>query len=115
LLAQDRGNATFEKVSLITKAGNYGWRVYDGFDLYHPTYAPGGSTSPESINPIFPILGYNHSVTHNPSYAALVAGSVYRAKTDPCLFGRYKHSYKYDISKIYQHTILTLKYFSTII
>ncbi|KAF3320216.1 HIPL1 protein-like protein [Carex littledalei] len=91
----DRGNATFEKVSLVTKNGNYGWRVYDGFDLFHPNYTPGGSTPPDSINPIFPILGYNHSVAHNPNYSALVAGYVYRAKTDPCLFGRFLYA---DIS-----------------
>jgi hypothetical protein len=88
---QNHANAssTFEKVSLVTKDGNYGWRVYDGFDLFSPIYAPGGSTPPGSINPIFPILGYHHAETHNPSFAALVAGYVYRAETDPCLSGRF--------------------------
>jgi len=88
---QNRANAsdTFEKVSLVTKDGNFGWRVYDGFDLFHPNYTPGGSTPPGSINPIFPILGYHHTETHNPSFAALVAGYVYRAKTDPCLSRRF--------------------------
>ncbi|KAJ3686677.1 hypothetical protein LUZ61_015841 [Rhynchospora tenuis] len=99
---QDRANrsTTFEKVSLVTKAGNYGWRVYDGFDLYNPTYTPGGSTPPSSINPIFPILGYYHYETHsNTGLAALVAGFVYRAKTDPCLFGRFVYAdlYGFDM------------------
>ncbi|KAJ4782364.1 HIPL1 protein [Rhynchospora pubera] len=99
---QDRANTstTFEKVSLVTKAGNYGWRVYDGFDLYNPTYTPGGSTPPSSINPIFPILGYYHYETHsNTGLAAVVAGFVYRAKTDPCLFGRFVYAdlYGFDM------------------
>lgn len=81
-----------DEVDLLTKAGNYGWRVYDGFDLFHTNWTPGGSTSPESINPIFPTLVMRHSETHsNLGLAALVAGYVYRARRDPCLYGRYQY------------------------
>ncbi|KAF3333585.1 HIPL1 protein-like protein [Carex littledalei] len=90
----DNGPATIDEVNLLTKAGNYGWRVYDGFDLFHPNSTPGGSTPPESINPILPTLVMRHSDTHsNLDLAALVAGYVYRARRDPCLYGRYKFIY----------------------
>jgi hypothetical protein len=81
-----------DEVNLLTKAGNYGWRVYDGFDLFHPNWTPVGSTPPESINPIFPTLVMRHSETNsNLDQAALVAGYVYRSSTDHCLDGRYKY------------------------
>ncbi|KAF3320218.1 HIPL1 protein [Carex littledalei] len=89
-----------DEVDLLTKAGNYGWRVYDGFDLFHTNWTPGGSTPPESINPIFPTLVMRHSETHsNLGLAALVAGYVYRARRDPCLYGRFIYAdlYGFDM------------------
>ncbi|KAJ4769045.1 HIPL1 protein [Rhynchospora pubera] len=96
----DNGSATVDEVNLLTKAGNYGWRVYDGFNLFQPSWAPGGSTPPGSINPIFPVLVMYRSDTHNNlNQAALVAGYVYRARTDPCLYGRFIYAdlYGYDM------------------
>ncbi|KAJ3686678.1 hypothetical protein LUZ61_015842 [Rhynchospora tenuis] len=96
----DHGLSTVDEVNLLTKAGNYGWRVYDGFDLFHTNWTPGGSTPPESINPIFPILVMHHSDTHsNLDEAVLVAGYVYRARTDRCLYGRFIYAdlYGFDM------------------
>jgi len=79
----------YEEVDLITKGGNYGWRVYEGPYLFHPAQSPGGNTSVGSINPIFPIAGYNHSeLNKNEGSASITGGYVYRSTTDPCMTGR---------------------------
>lgn len=80
----------YEEVDLITKGGNYGWRVYEGPYPVTPTESPGGNTSLKSINPIPPILGYTHSqINKNEGSASITGGYVYRSTTDPCMFGRY--------------------------
>ena len=79
----------FEEVDLITKGGNYGWRVYEGPYLSTLTESPGGNTSLNSINPIRPILGHNHSeVNTNEGSASSTGGYVNRSTTDPCMYGR---------------------------
>ncbi|XP_027330764.1 HIPL1 protein-like isoform X1 [Abrus precatorius] len=89
----DVGQDLYEEVDLITKDGNYGWRVYEGTYPFIPTESPGGNTSLNSINPIPPILGYNHSeVNKNEGSASITGGYVYRSKTDPCMYGRYLYA-----------------------
>ncbi|KAK8954065.1 HIPL1 protein [Platanthera zijinensis] len=86
----DVGEETYEEVDLISKGGNYGWRVYEGYNMYHPSTSPGGNTSLNSINPIFPVMGYSHSsINNNVGSASITGGYVYRSDTDPCLTGRY--------------------------
>ncbi|KAI5558743.1 hypothetical protein BDE02_17G062300 [Populus trichocarpa] len=92
-LCADVGQDQYEEVDLITKGGNYGWRVYEGQFLYHPPTAPGGNTSVSSINPIFPVMGYNHSEVNNEEGSASITGGYfYRSMTDPCMYGRYLFS-----------------------
>ncbi|KAL0926779.1 hypothetical protein M5K25_003029 [Dendrobium thyrsiflorum] len=94
----DVGQETYEEVDLISKGGNYGWRDYEGPYPYHSKWTPGGNTSLNSINPIFPVMGYNHSsVNTNVGSAAISGGYVYRAKADPCLYGRYLYADLYGI------------------
>ncbi|XP_072952198.1 HIPL1 protein-like [Typha angustifolia] len=89
----DVGQESYEEVDLISKGGNYGWRVYEGPDLYHPLETPGGNTSVNSINPIFPIMGYYHSAANNNvGSASIIGGYVYRSLTDPCMYGRYLYA-----------------------
>lgn len=77
-------------MDIITKGGNYGWRVYEGPLLFVPNAAPGGSTPVDSITPIFPVMGYNHSsMNKNVGSASITGGYFYRSKTDPCMYGRY--------------------------
>lgn len=79
----------YEEIDVITKGGNYGWRVYEGPYLFTPTQTPGGNTSVKSISPIFPVLGYNHSeVNKKEGSASITGGYFYRSKTDPCMYGR---------------------------
>lgn len=80
----------YEEVDIISKGGNYGWRIYEGPYPYNPPSSPGGNTSPNSISPIFPVMGYNHSeVNKNEGSASITGGYFYRSKTDPCMYGRY--------------------------
>ncbi|XP_016451027.1 HIPL1 protein-like [Nicotiana tabacum] len=90
-MCADVGQDKFEEVNIISKGGNYGWRVYEGPYLYTPQKLPGGkNTSISSINPIFPVMGYNHSdVNKNGGSASITGGYFYRSFTDPCMHGRY--------------------------
>lgn len=78
----------YEEVNIITRAGNYGWRLYEGDNLYTPPTSPGGNTSLSSINPIFPVMGYSHSDVNNDRSASITGGYFYRSATDPCMYGR---------------------------
>uniref|UniRef100_A0A0D9VXN7 Glucose/Sorbosone dehydrogenase domain-containing protein n=1 Tax=Leersia perrieri TaxID=77586 RepID=A0A0D9VXN7_9ORYZ len=88
----DVGQDLYEEVDLISKGGNYGWRTYEGPYIYHPEWSPGGNTSLKSINAIFPVMGYNHSVLNNIGSASITGGYVYRGSSDPCLYGRYMYA-----------------------
>uniref|UniRef100_A0ACD5ZXW9 Uncharacterized protein n=1 Tax=Avena sativa TaxID=4498 RepID=A0ACD5ZXW9_AVESA len=89
----DVGQDQYEEVDLISKGGNYGWRVYEGPLVYDPPWTPGGNTSLKSINVIPPIMGYTHSdVNKNIGSASIIGGSVYRGSADPCLYGRYLYA-----------------------
>ncbi|KAJ4760548.1 HIPL1 protein [Rhynchospora pubera] len=90
LFCGETSEDTYEEINLVTKGGNYGWRIYQGYDLYFPPWAPGPNISANSIDPIFPVNGYNRSeVNNNLGSAAIVSGYVYRGNTDPCLYGRF--------------------------
>ncbi|XP_024969007.1 HIPL1 protein-like isoform X2 [Cynara cardunculus var. scolymus] len=89
-MCADVGKNDYEEVNVITKNGNYGWRVYEGSTLYIPEQSPGGNTSASSINPIFPVMGYKHSdISKNEGSASITGGFFYRSTTDPCLYGSY--------------------------
>ncbi|KAH9603201.1 hypothetical protein KSS87_012994 [Heliosperma pusillum] len=92
-MCADVGQDKYEEVDIITKGGNFGWRVYEGTSLYNPTTSPGGNTSKNSINPIFPVMGYNHSaVNSKEGSASITGGFFYRSLTDPCMYGRYLYA-----------------------
>ena len=76
-------------MDLITKGGNYGWSVYEGPIVFKPEQAPGGNTSTDAIDSIFPVLGYKHSdINSKEGSAAISGGYIYRSMTDPCMHGR---------------------------
>lgn len=89
-MCADVGQDTYEEVDVITKGGNYGWRAYEGPNLFTPQQSPGGNTSSESISPIFPVMGYYHSdINKNEGSASITGGYFYRSQIDPCMYGRY--------------------------
>lgn len=76
-------------MDVITKGGNYGWSFYEGPYVFTPPKSLGGNTSRKPTDPIFPIMGYNHSeVDTKEGSAAISGGYIYRSETDPCMFGR---------------------------
>ncbi|KAH9323003.1 hypothetical protein KI387_017642, partial [Taxus chinensis] len=89
----DVGEDVYEEVDLVTKGGNYGWRVYEGNNLYNPPSSVGGNTSASSIQPIFPVMGYYHnSISQQEGSASITGGYLSRSNEDPCLYGRYLYA-----------------------
>ncbi|CAL0319943.1 unnamed protein product [Lupinus luteus] len=92
-LCGDAGQDQYEEIDMVKKGQNYGWRIYEGPFLFHPSQSHTGNTSISSINPIFPILGYSHSDIDNITGSAnIIGGYFYRSMTDPCLYGRYLYT-----------------------
>ncbi len=78
LYCGDVGQGTWEEVDIITKGGNYGWRIREGL---HPFR--GKETSPDKL--IDPIAEYSHK----EGGLSITGGYVYRGKKYPELKGVY--------------------------
>jgi glucose/arabinose dehydrogenase len=80
----DVGQNSFEEVDIVTKGGNYGWRVREGkhcFDYVNPnTHLP----SCESTGMTDPIMEYkNCNVTQDCKGLSITGGYVYRGSHGP--------------------------------
>ena len=92
----------YEEVNVITRGGNYGWRLYEGPYPYNPPATPGGTTPLNSITPMPPVLVYNHSeVNKIEGSASITGGYFYRSTTDPCMYGRWVFSALVIFSPLY--------------
>jgi glucose/arabinose dehydrogenase len=78
LWAGDVGQDLYEEVDTITKGGNYGWNIMEGFHCYH-------NSSCDSSGFIPPVWEYPH--TNNN--IAVTGGFVYRGSAIPSLVGKY--------------------------
>jgi glucose/arabinose dehydrogenase len=85
LYCGDVGQNTYEEVDIITKGGNYGWRVREGL---HPFR---GKEKPTTTPLIDPIIEYDHHTG-----LSITGGYVYRGKQFPELTGMYLYA---DYSK----------------
>ena len=79
LFAGDVGQNAWEEVDIITKGGNYGWRVREGLHE-NSKY----NSDPKPKNPIEPITDYAHK-----EGISITGGFVYRGKQIPALVGKY--------------------------
>ena len=77
LWAGDVGQDTREEIDLITKGGNYGWRVMEG-----SIFRPGGGKG-DSTGLIMPLADYDHTQGE-----AVIGGYVYRGHRRPDLVGQ---------------------------
>jgi glucose/arabinose dehydrogenase len=79
LFAGDVGQSSREEVDIITKGGNFGWRVMEGSMCHIP---PNCSMTGLSL----PITDYDHSAAGGTS---VIGGFVYRGTAIPALVGTY--------------------------
>ena len=98
LFASDVGQDSFEEVNIVTKGGNYGWRVREGFHWFNPktpTKAPesGPATGPDGMPFVDPIVEYKNfkAFPKDPESkgTSVTGGYVYRGKALPQLQGKY--------------------------
>ena len=78
LFAGDVGQNKYEEVDIITKGGNYGWRIKEGLHDYDLQ-----NSAPKSTL-IDPIYEYSHD-----QGVSITGGYVYRGKAIPELQGKY--------------------------
>ncbi len=81
LWAGDVGQVTREEIDLVTRGGNYGWRVYEGnVEFNNPSSLP-----PDAF--VAPIIDYPRSLG-----STVVGGYVYRGQDVPSLSGAYVYA-----------------------
>ncbi|NIJ53457.1 PQQ-dependent sugar dehydrogenase [Dyadobacter arcticus] len=79
LFAGDVGQNVREEIDIITKGGNYGWRLKEGVDCYNPSSDcnPAGLTEPI------------HDYKQDNGDRSITGGYVYRGTAIPSLSGKY--------------------------
>jgi glucose/arabinose dehydrogenase len=89
LFCADVGQNAYEEVDIVTKGGNYGWRVKEGkhcFDYVNPNKHPDTCSSQGMIDPI---IEYNNCNVHKDCRGiSITGGYVYRGSHQPWQ-GRY--------------------------
>ena len=99
LWAGDVGQNAWEEISILTKGGNFGWKVREGHYPFR-----GGAKRPDMIDPV---------ISHDTSEArSITGGYVYRGRKIPELQGAYLYAdyatgwvwaLRYDGTKVTQH------------
>jgi glucose/arabinose dehydrogenase len=90
LFVADVGQNLFEEIDIVTRGGNYGWVIREGFscfDPFNPNTPPATcpDTGPLGEPLIDPIANY----AHTDGGIAVVGGFVYRGSSSPGLLGKY--------------------------
>ena len=98
LFAADVGQDAWEEVNIVTKGGNYGWRIREGFDCFDPKSplkppADCPKVGADGKPLMEPILVYKNSkrFAKDPEAKGIsvTGGYVYRGKAIPALAGKY--------------------------
>jgi glucose/arabinose dehydrogenase len=78
LFVADVGQNDWEEVDLVTKGGNFGWRVMEGTHCFNP------ASGCDMSNKILPIAEYSHS-----EGICVIGGFVYKGSAIPSLANAY--------------------------
>ena len=100
LYVGDAGQELYEEVSLVEKAGNYGWNIKEGahcFDAANPENPPAscpgtvGEGHPRTGDPLIdPVIELRNSGAFDDGHGVVVVGGyVYRGSALPSLDGTY--------------------------
>jgi glucose/arabinose dehydrogenase len=95
LIAGDVGQLLYEEIDLITKGGNYGWNVKEGYSCFNAagsrnpfTACPGvDNFGNPLIDPVIVLNNFQNPV--NPRTTAIMGGNVYRGSDIKALKGKY--------------------------
>lgn len=79
LWVADVGQDLWEEVDLVTRGGNYGWRVMEGAHCYNPAVAC------PTAGLALPVMEYGHEEERG----SIIGGYVYRGRAIPGLRGTY--------------------------
>jgi glucose/arabinose dehydrogenase len=79
LFAGDVGQNEREEIDIITKGGNYGWRMKEGIDCYNPS---SNCNAQGLIDPV-------HDYSQDNGDRSITGGYVYRGTALPELVGKY--------------------------
>ncbi|WP_426291787.1 PQQ-dependent sugar dehydrogenase [Dyadobacter endophyticus] len=79
LFAGDVGQNEREEIDIITKGGNYGWRIKEGVDCYNPS---SNCNEQGLIEPV-------HDYSQDNGDRSITGGYVYRGSAIPALAGKY--------------------------
>lgn len=79
LFAGDVGQGEREEIDIITKGGNYGWRIKEGVDCYNPS---SNCNTEGLIEPV-------HDYAQTNGDRSITGGYVYRGTALPSLAGKY--------------------------
>jgi len=92
----DVGQDQREEVNVVTRGGNYGWRIREGSICYNASSCATTGANGEAL--IDPVVEYDHSVGQ-----AITGGYVYRGTKVPALAGKYVFG-DYVSSRIFAFT-----------
>lgn len=76
----DVGQNKIEEIDIVTKGGNYGWRIREARDAYD---------SKQKAEPAATLIDPIHEYAHGDDGNSITGGFVYRGTSSPALAGKY--------------------------
>ena len=84
LWVADVGQYKWEEIDLVTRGGNYGWRLMEGFHCFNP------ATACPTEGLALPVMEYRHDGDRRAGgRCSIIGGYVYRGLAMPALRGAY--------------------------